>query len=222
MNRPCALFRLVLLAAWLLVIVAAFVLGERTASWSSVKGLVASGEVDRVRVSGELPESATGYGLVTVHWRRGLFGYQAQVLQVRGRQVDEARSSNQDVTTVVRTPPSGLLKALRPGLLVFNDNVPVSDATVFGWRVPGVVGVLAVLLALLGLGLLVAGPVPWRATRWAWFWLLVPPVGSIAFLLLSGPTPGVPAPRDPDRRLRGGWAFVLSLPLAGLLGSSRW
>ena len=72
------------------------------------------------------------------------------------------------------------------------------------------------------------GPDPWR--RWtaavAAFlvpvvaaWLLLPPVGSIAFLLLSGPTAGLPAPRNPRRRLSGGWAFLLSLPLTGAVGA---
>ena len=57
--------------------------------------------------------------------------------------------------------------------------------------------------------------VPERATRWAWFWLQWNPVGVLAFLLLSGPVPGVPAPRPGARRLTGGWAFLLSLLLGG-------
>jgi hypothetical protein len=56
-----------------------------------------------------------------------------------------------------------------------------------------------------------AGPEPWRATRWAWLWavLLAAPVGTLAFALLSGPTPLVPAPRNRARRLTGGWALVI-------------
>ena len=60
------------------------------------------------------------------------------------------------------------------------------------------------------LGLLVVGPEPWRATRWAWFWLLTSaafPLTALAFLVLGGPTPLVPAPRERSRRLTGGWAF---------------
>lgn len=49
-------------------------------------------------------------------------------------------------------------------------------------------------------------------------WLLVPPVGSVVFRLLSGPTAGITAPKNPDRRLSGGWAFLLSLPLAAAVG----
>lgn len=93
-----------------------------------------------------------------------------------------------------------------------------------GWHVPPVVAMSAALLFFAGFGLLIAGPQPWRATRWAWFWLLLPPVGSVAFLLLSGPTPGLPSPRNPRRRLTGGGgvAFLLSLLLMPLLGSVRW
>jgi hypothetical protein len=85
--------------------------------------------------------------------------------------------------------------------------------------VPTGVVAAALLLTLCGVGLLVAGPEPWRATRWAWFWLvLTSPFVSVLFLLLSGPTVAVPGPRNPRRRLTGGWAFLLSLPLMGALG----
>ncbi|CAN5622445.1 hypothetical protein BH10ACT10_BH10ACT10_07770 [soil metagenome] len=42
------------------------------------------------------------------------------------------------------------------------------------------------------------------------------------FLLLSGPTPGIPAPRRQARRLIGGWAFLLAIPLAEVLTPYRW
>jgi hypothetical protein len=88
--------------------------------------------------------------------------------------------------------------------------------------VPNALGISAFLLFLAGFPLLMIGPHPWRATRWAWFWLLLPPVGNVVFLLLSGPTPGVPRPRNPRRRLTGGWAFWLSLPLMSVLARYRW
>ncbi|MBW0253978.1 hypothetical protein [Cellulomonas sp. PS-H5] len=66
---------------------------------------------------------------------------------------------------------------------------------------------------------LVAGPEPRLATRWAWFWLAVHawPV-AIAYLALE-PTPvwdrrGRTAP---ERRLTGGWAFLLGLLLGPAL-----
>lgn len=222
LERRCDRARQLLLVGWLLVVGTALVLGERSASWSTVQGLVASGEVGAVRVSGELPANATGYGVVIIHWRHGLLRYQAEVLQIRGAQEDVHEAvATTDVSTVVRTRPSGRLKAMRPGLHVQRDDA-LPAASVLGRAVPSVVGTAALIMVLAGFALLVAGPAPWRATRWAWFWLLFPPVGSIAFLLLSGPTLGVPSPGDLDRRLRGGWAFLLSLVLAGMLGPSRW
>ena len=91
----------------------------------------------------------------------------------------------------------------------------------FGWQVHNALGMSALLLFLAGFALLVAGPHPWRATRWAWFWLLLPPVGVVVYLVLSGPTPGVPGPRNPQWRLTGGWAFLLSLPLTAVLAPYR-
>lgn len=61
-----------------------------------------------------------------------------------------------------------------------------------------------------------AGPAPWRATSWAWIWLILGggPLGSIAYLLLGGPL-GLWRPRDVNRRLTGGWAFLIALVLGG-------
>ncbi len=75
-----------------------------------------------------------------------------------------------------------------------------------------------VYVVLLGATLVLnGGPRPWRATRWAWAWLvlLVPPFGIAAYLALGGPT-GLFRPRDPRRVwLTGGWAFLLALLLGG-------
>lgn len=40
-------------------------------------------------------------------------------------------------------------------------------------------------------------------------WLLTGPLGSVAYLLLGGPT-GVLRPHHGHRRLTGGWAFLLA------------
>lgn len=86
-----------------------------------------------------------------------------------------------------------------------------------GWRTPAGLGLVALGLLLGWLCVLVAGPAPWRATRWAWFWLGFPPFGLLAHLLLSGPTPGLPAPRDPERRLTGGWAFLVYVVVSAVV-----
>jgi hypothetical protein len=219
-ERLWDVLRHVLVVGWLVVVVATVLLGVRTASWFDVARLVEDGEVETVRVSEELGGQVTGYATVTVQWRHGPFRYQAEVIQVRGGQrvLDEALSSDED-PVVVHEAPSARLAALQPGLRVQHDVVRQSDGSMLRWRVPNPIGIVAFVLHLAGLGLLVTGPQPWRATRWAWFWLLVPPVGSIAFLLLSGPTAGMPAPKSPGRRLSGGWAFLLSLPLSGAVGA---
>jgi hypothetical protein len=219
-ERVWDFLRHVLVLGWLLVVVGTVLLGVRSASWFDVARLVEDGEVDTVRVSEELGAQATGYATVIVQWRHGPFRYQAEVIQVRGGQqvLSEARSSDDD-PVIVREAPSARLAALQPGLRVHDDVLRQSDGSMLGWRVPDPIGIVAFVLHLAGLALLITGPPLWRATRWAWFWLLVPPVGSIAFLLLSGPTPGMSAPRKPSHRLSGGWAFLLALPLSGAVGA---
>jgi hypothetical protein len=89
----------------------------------------------------------------------------------------------------------------------FGDDVQVTrvdrprfTGEVGSWRVPGWVGLLAFMLCVSVLCLLGAGPQPWRATRWAWFWLLllVPWLTVPGILLLGGSTGLLP----PRRRAR--------------------
>lgn len=87
--------------------------------------------------------------------------------------------------------------------------------TILGIEVPNPLADLAVILTFAGLVTLILGPQPWRATRWAWFWCNANPVGMAAFLLLSGPIPGLPPPRKINRRLTGGWGFLLMLVASG-------
>lgn len=220
-ERRCDRIRWTLLVCWLIVVVATVVTGERAASWDEVRTRVATGDVDTVRVVGELPARATGYSVVEVHWRHGLMRYTADVVHVRGRSA-RPRAATDGSTPVVHESPSSRLRALQPNLQVTQDQQRSDGGRLLGWQVTSSLGWVAALLFLVGLGVLVAGPQTWRATRWAWFWLLMPPVGAIAFLLASGPTPGLPGPRDPHRRLTGGWAFLLSLPLVSVLAPYRW
>jgi len=222
-DRSWDRLRYTLIIGWLIVIIATPVTGERTSSWGEVRSLVAAGKVDAVRVSGELVSRATGFSVVDVRWRHGWLRYTAQVVHVRGqrRGLGRAAAANHDAP-VVRTSPSSRLTALQPGLEVTREQRRVDGGQLFGFQVPSALAIPAFLLFLAGLGLLMAGPRPWRATRWAWFWLLMPPVGIVVYLVLSGPTPGIPGPRNPERRLTGGWAFLLSLVLTAVLEPYRW
>jgi hypothetical protein len=204
---------------WLIVIIAIPLTGERISSWGEVRSLVAAGKVDSVRVTGELPRG-TGFSVVDVHWRHGWLHYTAQVVHVRG----QGRSHGAEAATdgdapVVRTAPTSTLTALQPGLQVTRDEGRADGGRLIGFQVPNALTIPAFLLFVTALGLLISGPQPWRATRWAWFWLMTPPAGSLVYLLLSGPTPGVPVPRDPHRRLTGGWALLLSVLLMSVIGS---
>ncbi|RHW25914.1 hypothetical protein D0Z08_16365 [Nocardioides immobilis] len=71
-------------------------------------------------------------------------------------------------------------------------------------------------LFVMTIGMLGAAGEPWRATRWAWFWLILmlPPFACPAYLLFGGPA-GLARPKRPEARLTGGWAFLLAILLGG-------
>jgi hypothetical protein len=190
--------------------------GERTAEWSDLQSLVRAGTVTEVQVDGELAASSTGFATVGIHWHRGLLDYVTTVRQVRGDESGDALRSA-DVSAVLHSAPGARLAALQPGLHISRaERESYADATMLGFQVPEILALVCWALMLLGMGILVLGPAPWRATRWAWFWWLGNPVGVAAFLLASGPVPGLPTPSNPDRRLTGGWSFLLMLVVTSL------
>lgn len=122
---------------------------------------------------------------------------------------------------------------VRATLAGLDEDLVVTDALgdpgpgvrLLGVHVPEGAGmVVAVFLTawFATLVLLVNGPQPWRATRWAWFWLSAPPVGLLAFVVLSGPTPGLGITRPVGRRLTGGWALLISVVLSAALAENLW
>lgn len=116
-----------------------------------------------------------------------------------------------DARRVARLVVAGLLVVgwLRDELHVSAHAVPGLS---LAWSLAGLAG-LATLVLLVG------GPQPRLATKWAWFWLLgVGPLG-VAFLLLE-PVPVWLRDALPARtRLTGGWAFLLMIA-AGILAST--
>lgn len=209
--------RVALLAVGVALVASAVAFGARTASLSQLQGQLALGNVDTVTVSGGMPPGATGFATQQVRWRQGWLHYEAEVVQVsRGRHP----SGDLETRTVVHQDVGAVLRRDDPDLTLVRHAEPdYLSGRLWGWQTPQWIGLAALTWYLLALGQLIFGPQPWRATRWAWFWLFSTPVGALAFLALSGPTPGLRAPRDPARRLTGGWAFLLSLLLTGAVRS---
>lgn len=207
-----------LLAAWAIVLGLMLAVGSREASWHDLQASLTDGDVTTVQVVGELEPGSIGYGLAEVLWREGLWRHRTEVMQVSSASVDTGGSVSSSVQ--VTGGVGDLLRDQHPGLRTQDMPRPSVTSTFFGWTVTPLLGAVAFATALLTLMLLVLGPSPWWATRWAWFWLGTNPVGAVAFLVLSGPTPVVPAPRVPTRRLTGGWAFLLLLLVGGLTGAS--
>lgn len=204
------------LATWVALVVAALVTGERASTFDHLEDLVAAGEVSEVEVIGEpLPDDSIGYAWIQVRWREGWVLRTASVTQASNeRQAVRARRANG--SPVIVGSVEDHLRHLDPEVSFSPGERPSPSFTMSGFATPGWVG-LGYLVLLVGTLVLIGGPRPWRATRWAWAWLvlLVPPFGIPAYLVLGGPT-GLLRPRDPRRVwLTGGWAFLLGLLLGG-------
>lgn len=199
----------------MVVIVAALLVttGVRPATYGDLLGDVASSKVSEVQVLGPDTPSAGDrielrwsvladvldqYAVVQISDDRGYDAWQESVFVTSANPIDTLRDINPSIS-------------ITPGSLVGDSSFSFMD-----WRVPGPVALLAMMTWLAVLLLLVGGPEPWRATRWAWGWcvLVGGPLGCVAYLLLGGPL-GVLRPRDLRRRLTGGWAFLIVLVLFG-------
>ena len=96
-------------------------------------------------------------------------------------------------------------------------------------RLVQVATVLSVLLVLV----LIGSPQPRRATKWAWFWLMLLPggLGQLAWIAVEAPwstranrrPEPLPHNRQPDdTRLTGGPAFLLSVAVGLVLTVAGW
>ncbi|GAB4081704.1 hypothetical protein GCU67_12710 [Modestobacter muralis] len=202
--------RAALVVGWLALALTTVLAGQRPSSLDDLRAAVDAGRVAQVRISAGLEQGATGYGIQVAVWRDGPIAHRTE-----GWQVSPGVEAPVDSRQVFDTDLAGELVTADPDLRVLPLVEGVSAVDVQGWRLPGWAGLLVLVEWLAALFLLVGGPVPERATRWAWFWFSWNPLGVLAFLLLSGPTPGIPRPRLGARRLTGGWAFLLSLVLGG-------
>ena len=216
-RSPWRLLFRALVAGWILLVLAALLLGSRPSTLERLEAQVAAGEVRDVRVAGqELEPGVRGFATVDVHWRDRLGGHVATVIEVRPRNQDLQGVDLVEGTAVITGTVAERLTAQQPGLRVIH--VDRSGSSALGWQLPSWIVWSSFALYFVTLGLVILGPQPWRASRWAWFWLLTTgaPFGLAAFLLLGGPAPLVPAPRTPERVLTGGWAFLLALLLSAV------
>jgi hypothetical protein len=109
--------------------------------------------------------------------------------------------------------------------LAATAGVPVAE------RMPGPAATLvrvATVTSIVLVVLMIGGPQPRRATKWAWFWLLLVPGGltQLAWIAVEAPwsrranrRPEPPPHRRdvPDGRLTGGWSFLFAFVLGGVL-----
>jgi hypothetical protein len=197
------------------VLVAAGVYGARPSSFAELEQDVASGDVTAVRVTDGLSPRGRGYATVFLEWRDDLLGHTTTVIEARPLRAP-AGASMEDVTAVVEPGVVDRLIASNPDLQVEEASGTQFTAEFLGWRTNGWVALTSFGLTLSTLLLLVRAPQPWRATRWAWFWLFCAfgPLGLLGYLLLGGPTSAVPPPRGRGRRLTGGWALLVLLGVA--------
>ena len=181
--------------------------GLRPASYGDLLSDVAQSKVDEVQVIGS--DTPARGDRVELRWSV-LNGVLDQYAVVR---IDGSRGYNawDEPVFVSAGDPRETLLSINPGLRITNGPTSGDSSVSFReWRAPGAVVLLALATWMAVLLLLVGGPEPWRATRWAWGWfvLLAGPLGCVAYLLLGGPL-GVGRPRATRRRLTGGWAFLI-------------
>ena len=210
----------VLLLGWVGVMWALVLTGTRTATWDELSTALDSGEVDHATVVGSVlsGEGVSGYSVVEVRWRDGLVQRRTDVAQVVGPQEERPPRG----VHVVKGSVTRALHDIDAGVEI--DVEPLRGGAftqVLGLRLEGAAATAFFLLGLSTLMLLVGGPEPERATRWAWFWLMAAaaPIACPAYLLLGGMLRERPQPAP--RRFTGGWAFVVFLVLGGANAAGR-
>lgn len=202
--------RLALAISWVLALVLLAVVYERPVDLEDLYAAVDSGLVEQVEVGGGLQAGSTGYATVVVRWRQGWYVHRVEAVHANPADAAPLDTDREVVIEDLATT----LHDLNANLDIIVADRADTDAA------PRWLSLPMVGLWLASLFVLVNGPLPWRATRWGWFWLIVPPLGPVVFLVLSGPTRHLPPPRNTARRLTGGWAFVIALILGS--GESVW
>lgn len=205
-----------LLACFAALVVTVVVVGERPGSYDDLRFAVERGDVDTVSVTGGLEAPYRGAVSVQVHWRDGLFRRVADVVEVHPAPRVPITSSGTPRVASVEDDLASIDRRVE----VTRDRDRDGGAEVRGWQIPRWAGWLSVVVSIGTFALIVAGPPPWRANRWAWFWGLAfaAPVAIPAYLLLGGPTWLRPPPVDAPR-VTGGWGFMAALLASLVIGA---
>lgn len=209
--------RWAMLALWIFVMAIAVTAGSRITPLRDLEFDLNAGDVTSVMITPGMPPGAEGVMTQSVFWRSGLLNHRADVLMTTPG--DDSSTSTSDEDMAVRSGHDIAEQIAAKHSAVLIERIPErsSSAEVFGFQVPFWLLGFALAGAAGTLFLLVSGPQPWRATRWAWFWILTTGIGPPLFLILAGPTPPLRSPQERHRKLTGGWAFLLALLLHPLL-----
>lgn len=219
-RRWTAAGRLLVLL-WLVVTLAVLTVGERRSDLGSLHGGLADGSVKQVEVTG-LPRNGVSGGFATVRlgWETRFLNRYTEILVVSPG--GSERPTNSEDLPVVVGDPVAVLEELQPGVEILREEFWAGTSfEAAGWSLRGRASIFVGPLWLITLLLVMSGPQPWRATRWAWVWVVLaaPIVGVLAYLLLGGPL-GAGRPAHRARRLTGGWAFLIAVFVLGGFGAA--
>lgn len=206
-----------LAVAWLVGFACLPVLGARHTSYADLSAALRSGQVTSVEVSGALEPGDGGWSIARVTWQDGRLTRITEVLDTGSAGVRERKQSSGEQAVVMLVDR---IRQMAPEEVTIRrtSSAEPAAADFAGFRAPLALGLVAIVLGLVTLGLLVNGPEPRRANRWAFGWLmLASPVGLIGYLILGSPT-GLLGPASGRlEQMRGGWGFVFAVLIGALV-----
>lgn len=218
--RAWQVARGVVLGLYVVTLVLVALTGFRIESYGELRSGLERGDVTQVRAEGVLgapeayPDGVQGVTTVRLEWQDGWHRSVTEITQASS--VEELRSQGFDT-------PAGdyIIGDVGPALRQFSPDVEIIRAEpsngIFaeaaGWEVRGMPAYLVGLLLVSFLVLVLSGPEPRLATRWAWVWLALSPalIVTVPIFLLLGARGQIPG----RRRLNGVVAFLLCVLVLG-------
>lgn len=221
LSRRWKLTGRLLVLLWLVAALTVLTAGERRSDLGLLHGGLADGSVTKVEIEG-LPEGGVrgGYATVQLAWESRFLNRYTEIVVVSPGEERDGSISSEGLPVVVGDPVA-VLRDLRPDVeIVRSEFRSGTFVEAGGWTLRGWPTLLVGPLWLATLLLVVGGPQPWRATRWAWVWIVLagPFFGAVAYAVLGGPL-AMRQPMDRTRRLTGGWAFLLGVFVLGGFGT---